>query len=113
MQSINITNAQHMLSMLNGGVQFERVLHYLRLLGTVLPSIQNFGCGLALSFTQAACKQARSLRHFSGRVRKMQEQQKQVQQVIILFDITNYPPRRKALTQLFSGYSAAASFGCY
>ena len=67
MQSINITNAQHMLSRLNGGVQFERVLHYLRLLGTVLPSIQNFGCGLALSFTQAACKQARSLRHFSGR----------------------------------------------
>ena len=27
MQSINITNAQHMLSMLNGGVQFEIVMH--------------------------------------------------------------------------------------
>ena len=67
MQTINIANALHTLAILNGGVQVERALHYLVLLRTGLPSIQKFGCGLALSFTQAACKQARSLRHFSGR----------------------------------------------
>jgi hypothetical protein len=112
MQTINIANALHTLAILNGGVQVERALHYLVLLRTGLPSIQKFGCGLALSFTQAACKQARSLRHLVV-VRKMQEQQKQVQQVLYLFDKTNYPPNRRALTHLLSGYSAAASFGCY
>jgi hypothetical protein len=49
-------------------VYLEGALHDLILLGTsVQTSIQKFGRGLAPVFFQGSCKQARNLRHFSGR----------------------------------------------
>jgi hypothetical protein len=53
MQAIDIANAQHTLSILNGGVQVERVLHYLGLLGTVPPS-RTLGVALRCLFPKGA-----------------------------------------------------------